>query len=121
MEFKCALEVWIFVIAFLARITSFARIVHTSLSPFFAASLRERLTLSSSRWIARIKIRLHKYKLRTLFMASRNHVFIYLYISSVIHTEYMLFILLGIFDGTWIQIPYNHGRSGYKMHSSIIA
>ena len=51
IELMWALEVWIFEMAFLEFMISFARIMQTSLSPFLAASFKLLLTFSSSLWI----------------------------------------------------------------------
>mmetsp|Transcript_4459 Transcript_4459/g.9735 ORF Transcript_4459/g.9735 Transcript_4459/m.9735 type:complete len:225 (-) Transcript_4459:17-691(-) len=53
-EFICALEVCIRVVALRERTISFASIFAVPVSPRLAASLIDRLILSSSRWILRI-------------------------------------------------------------------
>lgn len=51
-ELICVFETCIRAMALRDRTTSLARILQTSLSPFFAASLRLFLIFSSSRWIS---------------------------------------------------------------------
>ena len=50
-EFICAFEAYSLLTAFLDCISSFAKILHTSICPFLAASLMDFFTFNSSVWM----------------------------------------------------------------------